>query len=154
MRTIKYYVMAVLIALATNVSALEYDLRDKWVGEYIGTCDWTQGSKSLNGKEFRLIILKGNKFDLTYSYGDRSYQIIIKVIIPKEYNTIKQLSLIDSSIKLLPITGRPQELMIERAKGPFNDEILKGSLVFYQVTSDGKAKISIKVSQFAAGLMN
>ena len=144
MRTIKYCVMAVLIALATNANALEFDLRDKWVGEYLGTCDWTQGSKSLNGKEF----------NLTYNYSDRSYQVNIIVIIPDEYKKIKDFTLIDRSIKFSPTTGRPQELMIERAKGPFNDEILKGRVVFYQVTSDGKASISIKISQFAAGLKN
>ena len=63
-------------------------------------------------------------------------------------------ALTDIPIKLSPSTGRPQELMIERAKGPFNDEILKGSVLFYLVTSDAKASISIKISQFAAGLKN
>ena len=144
-----YFIPILALSYSAFAQQLNYDVRDKWVGEYDGTCDLVRDGKPMKGMRARLTVRKGDIVFVAHSEDITTKYFTITV--PESTEKFPDLTLAADSIEIRPVSGRPQKMTCKKSAGPFGDEILVGDIVFYKLTTDGKASVTLEVPRFAVG---
>ena len=117
------------------------DLRDLWVGTFSGTTDVLQTGTFLGSDAQPLSVYVSKSDDMNGYPGNSSSSYFYYIIIPSNYGGISNLKITQNTIKFSKSTKYPFEFNLERTTDSFGDQVVKGYLKWYQVTSEGELSL-------------
>lgn len=134
------FIAAGLLMLAVPVKSAVQDFKidpiSPWGGFNRGT--YSSAAKSKEAPFYFEIRFSDRK---TVKVVESGYHGVysISVYVPKEYKELPRLSFTKDTFVLSPTTALPWEIKLEKQKGAFDDPVIKGHAVKYEIKADGDA---------------